>query len=212
MSPPAPSSSYRFRSHSAAASTSHFVLPPAIPIPSPSPSHPSSSLARSRRSTPRNSPPSDLLDDDPFADLSPAPSTVLYAESSASASSSAGGSPLRLSSIDTTPETDTPLPAHRTPRSPLSNSFPGIPESPDEGYIPWRSPPRTPPSTPAIPLRPNPSSRRPRSSGHGQVRPAYTRPAFSSRPSLPSLHTLAQMHVIVPKVSRAPFVEENEND
>ncbi|KAG9315741.1 hypothetical protein JVU11DRAFT_3388 [Chiua virens] len=39
---------------------------------------------------------------------------------------------------------------------------------------------------------------RPRSSGHGQARPAHTKPAFGSRPSLPSLHTLAQMNVSVP--------------
>ncbi|KIK94044.1 hypothetical protein PAXRUDRAFT_478496 [Paxillus rubicundulus Ve08.2h10] len=40
---------------------------------------------------------------------------------------------------------------------------------------------------------------RPRSSGHGQARPAHTKPAFASRPSLPSLYTLAQMNVTIPR-------------
>ncbi|KAF8133827.1 hypothetical protein EV363DRAFT_1090836, partial [Boletus edulis] len=39
---------------------------------------------------------------------------------------------------------------------------------------------------------------RPKSSGHGQVRPAHTKPAFAPRPSLPSLHKLAQMNVSLP--------------
>ncbi|KIJ62609.1 hypothetical protein HYDPIDRAFT_30209 [Hydnomerulius pinastri MD-312] len=43
---------------------------------------------------------------------------------------------------------------------------------------------------------------RPKSSGHGQVRPAHTKPAFTPRPSLPSLHTLAQMNVPVPRKVR----------
>jgi len=41
--------------------------------------------------------------------------------------------------------------------------------------------------------------KRPKSSGHGQVRPANTRPAISTRPSLPSLHTLAQMNIGIPR-------------
>jgi hypothetical protein len=44
--------------------------------------------------------------------------------------------------------------------------------------------------------------KRPKSSGHGQVRPAHTRPAFSPRPSLPSLHTLAQMNIGIPRKVR----------
>ena len=39
--------------------------------------------------------------------------------------------------------------------------------------------------------------KRPRSSGHGQVHSANTRPAFSPRPSLPSLHTLANMNIAI---------------
>lgn len=48
---------------------------------------------------------------------------------------------------------------------------------------------------------PRASSARPKSS-HGQVRPAHTRPAFTPRPSLPSLRTLAQMNVAVPRKVR----------
>ncbi|OAX42148.1 hypothetical protein K503DRAFT_402062 [Rhizopogon vinicolor AM-OR11-026] len=44
--------------------------------------------------------------------------------------------------------------------------------------------------------------KRPKSSGHGQVRPANTKPAFSPRPSLPSLHTLAQMNIGIPRKAR----------
>lgn len=44
--------------------------------------------------------------------------------------------------------------------------------------------------------------KRPKSSGHGQVRPANTKPAFSPRPSLPSLHTLAQLNIGVPRKVR----------
>lgn len=44
--------------------------------------------------------------------------------------------------------------------------------------------------------------KRPKSSGHGQVRPAHTRPAFSPRPSLPSLYTLAQMNIGIPRKPR----------
>ena len=45
---------------------------------------------------------------------------------------------------------------------------------------------------------PQPSVTRPRSSGHGQARPACTKPACAPRPSLPSLHTLAQMDISFP--------------
>ncbi|KAG1748733.1 hypothetical protein EDB19DRAFT_1683366 [Suillus lakei] len=44
--------------------------------------------------------------------------------------------------------------------------------------------------------------KRPKSSGHGQARPAHTRPAFSPRPSLPSLYTLAQMNTGIPRKPR----------
>lgn len=53
--------------------------------------------------------------------------------------------------------------------------------------------------SPRVPV-PHPSIVRPKSSG--QARPAYTRPAFGSRPSLPSLRTLVQMNVVVPKKVR----------
>ncbi|KIK47509.1 hypothetical protein CY34DRAFT_799228 [Suillus luteus UH-Slu-Lm8-n1] len=72
-------------------------------------------------------------------------------------------------------------------------------------------------SNPSVPLHPPRSSavllpsqaylqhhnpKRPKSSGHGQVRPAHTRPAFSPRPSLPSLYTLAQMNIGIPRKPR----------
>ena len=51
---------------------------------------------------------------------------------------------------------------------------------------------------------PKPTIARPKSSGNGQARPAHTRPAFAPRPSLPSLHKLAQMNVSVPG-RKVPF-------
>ena len=56
-----------------------------------------------------------------------------------------------------------------------------------------------PPLRPFSPPVDCPNFARPKSSGNGQVRPAYMKPAFSPRPSLPSLHTLAQMNVVIPK-------------
>ncbi|KAG1792961.1 uncharacterized protein HD556DRAFT_1377027 [Suillus plorans] len=44
--------------------------------------------------------------------------------------------------------------------------------------------------------------KRPKSSSHGQVRPAHTRPAIASRPSLPSLKTLSQMNIGIPRKPR----------
>ncbi|KAI0795243.1 hypothetical protein BC629DRAFT_313163 [Irpex lacteus] len=188
MAPPTPTSTTRLRSHSAAASTSSYVLPPAIPIP-PMPE------TRSRPEPLRNSPPSDLLDDDPFADLSPAPAVTLFAEASASQISLPSLSP----KIDTSVAATGSLKTFPTPRSPLAGD--SIDATYERGGR-WPVPPRTPPSTPILGYSAMPSTRRPRSSGNGQARSAYARPAFRSRPSLPSLHSLAQMHVIAPKVKR----------
>ncbi|KAH7914299.1 hypothetical protein BJ138DRAFT_1057371, partial [Hygrophoropsis aurantiaca] len=81
-------------------------------------------------------------------------------------------------------------------RSPVCSS-PAYPTSP-----PNTSPSRPStlhiPSTSQVPIH-RPTLVRPRSSGHGQARPAYTKPAFAPRPSLPSLHTLAQMNIVVQK-------------
>lgn len=180
----------RFRSHSAAASTSHFVLPPAIPISPTSDTH----------DTQRNSPPSDLLSDDPFADLSPTPSTFILP------------SPTRVSSTlrptltlrDADPLTGSDF---QTPRSPLAQSFIEANDEENEEaeeadtvseiVTPWSSPPRTPPTTPLPSSDTTHILRRPKSS---QIRPAYTRPAFTPRPSLPSLSTLAQRSIPIPRV------------
>jgi len=64
-------------------------------------------------------------------------------------------------------------------------------------------PPR--PSTVLLPsqaYRQHHTPKRPKSSGHGQVRPAHTKPAFSPRPSLPSLYTLAQLNIGIPRKVR----------
>lgn len=193
-SPVTSPTSQRFRSHSAAASTSHFVLPPAIPI--------SPKSGTTSQKALGNSPPSDLLDDDPFADLSPTPSAIILPEASRASTSLSPIRPL----LDVSPST-TSLALHpQTPRSPLARSFTDQENATDtdassstQPDTPWSSPPLTPPSD-SLPMRlprqPR-GLRRPRSSGQG---PAYTRPAFTPRPSLPSLHTLAQMNVVAPKV------------
>ncbi|KAG8214636.1 hypothetical protein J3R82DRAFT_9714 [Butyriboletus roseoflavus] len=76
----------------------------------------------------------------------------------------------------------------------LSNSSPSTSEHPNISYVP---PPSTVVVSPQVHV-PQPTTARPRSSGHGQIRPACTKPAFTPRPSLPSLHTLARMNVSVP--------------
>ncbi|KAH0832093.1 hypothetical protein J3R83DRAFT_13002 [Lanmaoa asiatica] len=72
----------------------------------------------------------------------------------------------------------------------LSDSF----ERPTLSQVP---PPSTVVVSPQVYV-PQGKVTRPKSSGHGQVRPACTKPAFAPHPSLPSLHTLAQMNMSVP--------------
>ncbi|TCD64509.1 hypothetical protein EIP91_004005 [Steccherinum ochraceum] len=187
-----PTQSTRIRSLSAAASTTSFSIPPAIPLaipPSPAPLFPTT--------PPRNSPPSDLLDDDPFADLTAGPSVVSVAPSRSRTDSLS-----RASSV-----LDTPAPHPPTPRSPLSQSsfgesdyafYPSFDASSSSEIL--ANPPTTPPPTPVLRSKSVGSPKRPWSSGHGQARPAYTRPAFKPRPSLPSLSTLAKAQVVIPKV------------
>ncbi|OBZ68874.1 hypothetical protein A0H81_11185 [Grifola frondosa] len=122
----------------------------------------------------RNSPPADLLDDDPFANLSPAPSLR---------SSSTPTSPVR-SVFDVFSECDPPPP----PRSPLSQS---------ETLDPW---PihlvHDAPSFSSLHEAANrTSSQIVRTSGP----PRIYRPAFATRPSLPSLNILARTSVHIPK-------------
>ncbi|KZT67256.1 hypothetical protein DAEQUDRAFT_729291 [Daedalea quercina L-15889] len=133
----------------------------------------------------RDSPPPDLLDDDPFANLSPAPSVRRRRPPS-----------LVFTGIDAPPIADDArsLP----PRSPLaidatddaSSSTPSVASLPDVFSAS--------PSTPSK-LRSRFRILRPKSSSNG---PAYTRPAFAPRPSLPSLSTLTRSHVPSPKVHK----------
>ena len=148
----------------------------------------------------RNSPPPDLLDEDPFANLSPAPSLR----------ASRAVSPVR--SVFDVFSDDAPRPPP-TPLSPLAQS--ALEQDTSSGARRARSLhasrsvkslrdlPSTPPPSPIEPTRPR-LARRPKSSGPPQVRPAYTRPAFAPRPSLPTLNTLARTSIHVPKVSCHP--------
>lgn len=164
------------------ASTSTIMLNPAMPS--------NDKHVRQRSLTfsslsPRSSPPpAFLLDDDPFANLTSAPSESLKGVVSSQVSNDV---PLP------------PLPAS-LPRSPLH-------EVPPNGLAATLSSPiaslsiTSPISPPASPLP------RAIAGGRVQARPAHQRPAFKSRPSLPSLHTLARMNVVLTKkVSRATAI------
>ncbi|CDO76698.1 hypothetical protein BN946_scf184975.g7 [Trametes cinnabarina] len=146
----------------------------------------------------RQSPPPDLLDEDPFADLSPAPSLR----------SSRATSPVRsvfdvfADSLEPprSPLAETaPVPTEDTPRflrhAASFTSFQAISSPSANTNLPC-----TPPPTPTEPSQP--LLRRPKSSGPPQVRPAWTRPAFKPRPSLPSLNMLARTSIHVPKPVR----------
>lgn len=151
------------------------------------PKHPNASsstttlVSSKTKSPPRSASPSPfLIDDDPFANISSPPS----------ATAPAFISPERPSVAPNPPSKS---------RSPLSPTF-SAPTSPTRSTTPI-------PPLPILPIpvtSERPSLSRPKSSGNGQVRPAYTKPAFTPRPSLPSLHTLAQMNIVIPKKVRNP--------
>ena len=122
--------------------------------------------------SPRSSPPpAFLIDDDPFANLSSAPYSF----------SAHHTPPLSIPSLS---PTSPPVKAVPTPRSPLT---PNTTETKSVFF--------TRPSSATV--LPSGVSR----TLSGRARPAHQKPAFTPRPSLPSLHALAKMNVaFTPKV------------
>lgn len=205
-SPGTPSSSrpqyVRKRSHThssgGAAQIYSALLPSVPPVPSPMNLSPSPSSA----STPgRLSPSSYFFDDDPFANrtvrTTPAPPRVLRIEKSEL-------SPPLPKESDTFQR---PLPSPLNPHITISTT--SLPRQPST------SAPLSPDLTvsdefPTIPRPPLPHSASYNSAATGGSlsrastlkRAAYNRPAFSQRPSLPSLSTLARMDMRVPQRKR----------
>ena len=131
----------------------------------------------------RTSPPPDFLhDDDPFANHTGACPLPLHRSTLTSPTHS------RRTSVK---QPRSPLAAEKCLIASLSNSFSSSVPIPST-----RSPSSPPRMSP--PSSPSPISGR-------QLRPAYTRPAFALRPSLPSLHSLAQSDFVYPiKVCSVP--------
>lgn len=131
----------------------------------------------------RTSPPPDfLLDDDPFANHT-------------------GAHPLPLHRSNTTSPTHSRRTSVKQPRSPLAAEK-CLVASPSHSFSSSMSTRcnQSPSSPPRVSPPPLPVSGR-------QLRPAYTRPAFAPRPSLPTLHSLAQSDFVYPiKVCIIPFL------
>jgi len=153
-----------------------------------SPSIPTSSvqaLGATSLESSRTSPPPDFLhEEDPFANHT-------------------GAYPLPLHRSTPTSPTHSRRTSVKQPRSPLAAEkchFASPPHSfPSSVPIPCTRSPSSPP-------RMSPPSSPPPISGR-QLRPAYTRPAFAPRPSLPSLHSLAQSDFVYPiKVCNVPIL------
>ena len=146
---------------------------------------PASSVQATSLEPSRTSPPPDFLrEDDPFANHT-------------------GARPLPLHRSTPTTPTHSRRTSVKQPRSPLAAEkchFPSPSHSiPSSAPIPCTRSPSSPP-------RMSPPSSPPPISGR-QLRPAYTRPAFAPRPSLPSLHSLAQSDFVYPiKVSNVPIL------
>jgi len=123
----------------------------------------------------RSSPPLDfLLDDDPFANHTGARTLPLPRSNPTSPT------PSRRTSVK---QPRSPLAAEKCLVASPSHSFsPSVPIQSTRAPL---SPPRmSPPSSPIT--------------GGRQLRPAYTRPAFAPRPSLPTLHSLSQSDFVYP--------------
>jgi hypothetical protein len=134
----------------------------------------------------RTSPPPDFLqEDDPFANHTGARSLPLHHGTPTSPTHS------RRTSVK---QPRSPLAAEKCLFASPSNSSVPIPVT----RSPSSPPQMSPPSSPA------PISGR-------QLRPAYTRPAFAPRPSLPSLHSLAQSDFVYPiKVCNVPILPSGD--
>ena len=147
------------------------------PVPSSSAQSAEATSLESSRTSP---PPDFLLDDDPFANHTSARPLPLYRKNSTSPTHS------RRTSVK---QPRSPLATDLSPATPLTH-----PSSPPVPIQCSRSTSSAPQMSP--PLQPV---------GGRQLRPAYTRPAFAQRPSLPSLHTLAQSDFVYPiKVGDIP--------
>lgn len=149
-------------------------------------------------------PPAYLLDDDPFANLTAAPSITLKRKFSSGSSSNSATRPSAGSSSNDVPAVPLIPPVPPIPRSPLHE--PSVPQgimalvAPPPNSVLSSSLASSPfVSTSSAPSSPPPPLPRALSNGRGQTRPAYQRPAFSSRPSLPSLDTLARMNIVMTK-------------
>jgi hypothetical protein len=149
---------------------------------------------RSSRFIRSSPPPTFLLDEDPFANLSESPH-ILSSASSTSPSdvcqtpTPGDGSylsPPRSPLAPTTPSSTSPS---------LLISNPGSSVDISGQSVVYTAPPM-PPALSQPPL-----AKPGKSSGHS-ARPAYQRPAFAQRPSMPSLHTLSEVNVVIPKKVR----------
>ncbi|KAG6903163.1 hypothetical protein C0995_004711 [Termitomyces sp. Mi166 len=120
--------------------------------------------------SPRDSPPEFLLDDDPFANLSTIPTFITPSPTPI---------PISITPLETPPPVQTPRSPLTPHTSDLKPSFLSSPPSISRQSVPGIS--RT---------------------LSGRARPAYSKPAFAPRPSLPSLHTLARMNVVLPRKVR----------